>query len=119
MKQSTIINAYKVIQKHRQDQLPLDVSLAFFKVKKMLDDQWEFQLEKENELIEKYHPTRKENGDLVFDPPENMDKFIEEINAIGDLDIDLDYKKVDAKFGNKIELSVDEIEALEEFMNFE
>ena len=71
MKQKDYINAYKVIQKYQDKELSLDVSYGLFKVKKLLQPQWDFQLERESAIFTKYSPEQNEEGNLKFKDEES------------------------------------------------
>ena len=123
MKQSTIIQAYKTIQELSQQKLPLAVGHKLWTVKRMLEPHWEFQREKEQEVFEKYKPVINEDGSLQFKDKEEGEAFgkeyLEMVNEVADLDVDLgEYKKVLLHFDDKIDMTVDEIAALSEFVDF-
>lgn len=117
MKQGQIVKAYQAIQKHENEELPLDISYAFFKVKKQLTDQWNFQLEREKVIFDKYKISN-ENGQLTFEKPEDQNKFIHEIEELADMEIDWEYDKVKVNIGDRMQITISELEALDEFMEF-
>lgn len=117
MKQKQIIEAYKTIQKYEKEQMPLNVSYKFFKIKKLLSEQWEFQLEKEQEIFDRYKPEFKDNV-FTFVDEEEKNKFAKEIKELSELEIDLDFDKIKIDFQD-LKLSVDDVEALDPFVNFE
>jgi hypothetical protein len=117
MKQSQIVDAYKVIQKYEQKELPLKISLAFFKLKRKLQDQWDFEVQEENKIVEKYHP-RQEGSNLVFDRPEDRIGFTKDLADLMEMEVDYDEQKIDIDIGDSLMLSVSDIEALDEFITF-
>ena len=117
MKQHMFIDAYKVLQKFENKELPLDISFKFFKLKQMLTDQWNFQLERETLIFDKYHPKREDNQ-LVFESSEEQNKFAEELSELANMDVDTSIEKLEINFGDKLELSVADIEALDAFVKF-
>ena len=120
MKQQQILNAYKVIQKYSNDKLPLDISYAFFKLKKALQEQWEFELERERKIFDKYHPTQEEDGQLKFDNDEDMKNFSKELTELLDMEVDMyDFSKIKVDFGGRLDMPVVDIEALDDFITFE
>lgn len=118
MKQMIIANAYKTITKFDNEQLPLDISYKLYKVKKALQDQWDFQIKEEEKIFDKYHP-QVESGKYIFDTKEDEENFAKEIIALANLEIDLDFNKVSIGFGDRLKLSINEIDALNEFIDFE
>ena len=117
MKQHQFVSAYKVLQKLEQKELPLDISYKFFKLKQSLSEQWEFQLEREKAIIDKYKPVFNETQ-LDFESEEAQAGFTKEISELADMDVFTDENKVKIDFNNRIELSISDIEALDPFVQF-
>ena len=118
MKQQNIVNAYKVIKKYENEKLPLDISYGFFKLKKLLQAQWDFEVEREKALFNKYNPVQDENGNLVFKSDEDRQRFAEEIAELLNMDCDWDEDKVQINFGDRLEMPIVDIEALDDFVTF-
>ena len=118
MKQSDIIKAYKTIQKYEHEKLPLNTSYALYRIKKQLEDQWNFQVERETTIFEKYKPEIKENGNFIFKTPEDTQNFAKDIQELADMDIDIDIRKSTISFEDNVQMSVEDISALEEFVIF-
>lgn len=124
MKQKDIIKAYKAIEKYEQKPIPLKASYALFKTKKLIQDQIDFQNKEEREIYKKYKPTPQEDGSLKFDSQEKAVEFAKEFDAkikeIIDIDVDLgEFKKFKIPVDQIIDISVEDIEALEPFIDFE
>ena len=51
MKQKEIVRAYSAISNLYKQQIPLTVSHKLYQLKRKLTPQWDFQIEKERELI--------------------------------------------------------------------
>ena len=89
----------------------------------VLKPHYEFQSQKENEIFDKYQPILKPDGTFEFQSPDAERAFSEEFGALmkemADLDVDLgDHKKVTLHLDDNIEMSVGDIEALNEFVEF-
>ena len=124
MKQSKVIRAYKSITTLYEQKLPLTISHKLWMLRQKLTPTWEFQNEKEQEVIRKYNPTIGEDGSVSFKDNDEAIKFRDEYlktcNELADLDVDIDNdKKIVLKLDDKLELSVEDIEALSEFVDFE
>ena len=122
MKQPTIIKAYKTIQKYENERLPMKVSYALHKTRVLLQAQWDFQGERERALIEKYNPKFTEDG-MQFKDEDEAKRFAEEFQAelkeLEDLDVDLgEFTKPRAPLSDDVQISVDDIAALEPFIEF-
>lgn len=123
MKQQTIVRAFNTIQALSTRKLPLSVSHKLWMVMTVLKPHYEFQSQKENEIFDKYQPILKPDGTFEFQSPDAERAFSEEFGALmkemADLDVDLgDYKKVTLHLDDNIEMSVGDIEALNEFVEF-
>ena len=118
MKQQNIVNAYKVIKKYENEKLPLDISYGFFKLKKLLQSQWDFEVEREKSIFDKYEITQGDNGNLIFKSPEDQQNFAKDIAELLDMDCDWDEDKIKINFGDRLELPVVDIEALDDFVAF-
>lgn len=118
MKQQEYINAYKVIQKFENEKLPLDISFGLFKVKKLLQDQWDFQVSREKEIFELYNPKVTEEGTFVFKSKDDEKGFTEDFTELMNMDVDKTIDKIHIDFGSRIEMSISDIEALSSFVEF-
>lgn len=123
MKQSNIIRAYRTITNLSEQKLPLAVSHKLWTVMRTLTPHIEFQREKEQEVIGKYKYDVAPDGTVKFESQEAEEAFKQEyaktVDEIANLEVDLDgYKKVILHFDDKIDLSVDDVEALSDFVEF-
>ena len=118
MKQQEYVNAYKVIQKYGEEKLPLDIAYGFFKVKKLLQDQWDFEIAREHEIYDRYKPKTSETGMFTFKSDEDQKLFTQEFAELLDMDVNKEFEKVKIDFGNRIEMSVEDIEMLSGFVEF-
>ena len=118
MKQEKYISAYKVIQKYENEKLPLDISYGLFKVKKILQDQWDFEVAKEQEIFDHYKPSVNDDGSFKFETTEDQIGFAKELSDLLSMKVDQDFDKVKIDFGDRVELSLTDIEALDDFIEF-
>ena len=122
VKQGSVIRAYKVISKLNENPLPLKTAHAFFLVKKELVPHFEFQSDKEKEIYDKYSPVPTENGGLDFGSAEKAQEFTKEFNKLIDemqeLEVDIDFIKPEVRLEDDIKLTIEDVEALEPFVNF-
>lgn len=123
MKQKDVVKAYHTIEKFEDKDVPLKVSYALFKTKSLIKDQVDFQLKKEREIFEKYKPSALDDGALKFESNEQAQEFAVEfdskINEVAEMDIDLgEYKKFKIPIDQLVDISVQDIEALEPFIEF-
>lgn len=123
MKQKQIIMACKVLNKLYEKDLSLSVSYKLFRLRNMLRDQWEFQQEKESALFEKYNPTVGLDGVLDFGSKEQEESFRHEFNDLmkemAEMDVDIgDFNKITLHLDDNLDLSMSDIDALSDFIDF-
>lgn len=120
MKQFKIIAAYKTIEdiKQRNKEYPLAVAHAIFKIKKTLQDQWDFQVEEERKLFEKYSPVSDDGNSIKFASDEDAKAFSSKIAELSDMDVELDYIKPKIRLSEQFDLTLSEMEALDDFIEF-
>ena len=118
MKQQQIVNAYKVIKKYENETLPLDVSYGLFKLKKLLQPQWDFEVEREEAIFKKYNPQNDEMGNIIFNNHEDQVHFEESIRELLNMDVEWNNEKVSIPFNHSFNVSMSDIEALDDFVTF-
>lgn len=123
MKQKDIVKAYHTIMKHEKDDLPLKVSYGLYRVKNIIKEQIEFQNGKEREIFMKYKPKTNDDGSFKFESAEQAEEFAKEfdskITEVTEMDVDLgEFKKPRIPIDQLVDVSVEDIEALEPFIEF-
>ena len=119
MKQIKYVLAYKVIDKIKNnDSVPSDLSYTFFRIRKILQPQWDFQLEEETKIFNKYNPKNTGNGTFKFDNPDDAPKFAEEIENLSNIEVEDSFDKVQFKPDDRINLSIEDLEVLEPFVEY-
>ena len=124
IKQSKIVRAYKALEKTSGQKLPLKISHKLWSLAKLLEPHVNYQKEKEQEVLDKYGKFMNADGSFNFKDEETMRAFAEEMNdtidRAGEEDVELiDYEKVVLKTDSGLELSIEDIDALSDFVEFE
>lgn len=115
MKQTNIMKAYKLLESladnpdlNKMDQWKL------YKLRTVLRPHYDFQVEQENIIRQKYIDQADESGNLSGEPAR---QYVDEINAIGDLEIDMgEFEKPMIKMVDGITFKI--MEPLEGFVEF-
>ncbi len=110
------IAAIRVLQELGNKNLPAKVSFGLFKVRRGLLPVWEFQVEQENKLLDKYgedigdgrKQIKSEEGRKAFDA------MLFDLNSQEE---DIDFEPITMPLPD-INMSIDQIEILSEFINF-
>ncbi len=123
MKQIKIIRAYKALNNIYDQKASLAVSHKLWTLRKKLAPQWEFQSEKEQEIIMKYNPEIKLDGSIMFKSKEDeqacMREYSQMISELADIDVDIgELKKIELHSDNKLEMSIEDMDALSDFIEF-
>lgn len=124
MKQKDIIIAYKAITNFNQNEknkknASVRTTHDLFIIKKLLEPHWQYQSELERDIFQETEAKMLENGDIEFKSQEQKDKFFEKLNEVSNLDIDLgDFTKVKIKLDEDINIPMDDMEALDPFVEF-
>ena len=125
MKQEQIVQVYKIINKLRNEKvkLPLDISYKLFLLLEDLKPYISFQEAQEREIFSKYQIEVLEDGTFKFNSDEDEKNFTEEIMRLADeinnKDIEnYDVKKPTIPLSTKLDLPIDDIIVLKDFVNF-
>ena len=124
MKQKDIVIAYKAITNFNQNEknkknASVRTTHDLFIIKKLLEPHWQYQSELERDIFQETEAKMLENGDIEFKSQEQKDKFFEKLNEVSNLDIDLgDFTKVKIKLDEDINIPMDDMEALDPFVEF-
>jgi hypothetical protein len=120
MKQAQILAAFNITKRFQEQILPNDISYAFFKLRKLIQDPIDFQVSQQDKLLEKYDYTKNEQGQIVFKTTEDAEAFSKEMDEIIAMDIDLgEFKKIPFKNDGRIDLSMNDLIILDDFFEYE
>ncbi len=115
MKQSTIILAYKTLENLVDNEhFTKAEQWEFYKVRKALRPHFDFQIEQENKLRDKFMDFADKDGNL---PSDKTIEFMQGLNEIGSLDVEvqeIDKPKIPMVEG----MTFKQIEPLEDFIEF-
>ena len=115
-----ILLAYSTIIRMGNIRRAPATQLKFFKLKKLLHDGFEFYCEEERKLMDEFKLEADEvTGAIKFTDPETKEAYnkrVEELQAV-EYEISLE-KKIIIRSSEMNEISLGEMEALEEFIDF-
>lgn len=118
--QKQAVAAYKALEKLSDQPMGWKTSYWVMKLKKKLKLQNDFQNECERKLVEKYKPTILANGRMKLETAEKAREFDAEWAEIGNIELtDLKFQKIVISEFENLKLSPSDIEALEEFVEFD
>lgn len=117
--QFKIVRAYNTIQKIADGKLPLPVSYKLFRLKKSMLPYFEFQLEEEKKALDECAAIADINNNWTFSTDEDKMAFIQRLNEIGSMEVDAEIETQTIPLSADLELSIADMEALEDFITFE
>ena len=119
MKQIKILQVYNVTEElSANDNLSINAKWLLYKLRKDLIPHREFYIEEVNNLLSKFKVTV--DGDkITFESEEKVKEYQSEQQKIDDYDIDLKIEKKPIKLSEIPNISIKQIEQLEEFFEFE
>lgn len=119
MKQKELVEAYKVFDKLSNIPMKLITSYHIMKMKKLLENQYLFQIHEEQKYFTEYHGEFIDNGKFMrFPTSQDRIEFNNKINELNDLDIDIEIIPFDFSLSEDLELSAKDIEAIDKFVYF-
>lgn len=94
MKQYQINKAYSALGRLANMQMPVRDARNLYMLSKQLDDAYNFELEQERKLIEKYNGVLTGDGGVTFPNNDEAKKFGEELAELNNLDVEVDFDPV-------------------------
>jgi len=128
MKQKEAVQAYLSAKKLNEQETSAKTALKVFNLFTKLRKAWDFQVQEELKLFERYPEVDREKHGIKYSTKEEFEKaesiikkFNEEADELADLDFEIDFEpfviKLDVETG--IKLSGADIGNLSEFIKFE
>lgn len=120
MKQYQISNAYDALGMMAAFKLPAKISYELWSLAKKLEPEKMFVEEKKKQLLSEYHGQVNERGYVQFPSHEEEQAFIDALNEVAGIDVDIDITPVEVPMAclNGIELAMSDIVKLEGFVRF-
>lgn len=110
--QKQAIEAYTVIRKLEKQEMSGTYAMVLFKARKELEPHFQFQDEQEHKLIKQLGCVLKDSGEIEFPNAEARQKYVEKVNEIAEVEVELDLEKKEFDITD-LHLSAKDIEALE------
>ena len=118
MKQINIVNAYMTTTElARSKNLTISGKWALYSVRKNLLSQYEFYVEESKNLYSQYKIERNENT-LLFESPKLAAEYQTKQQEIDNFEVDTNVDKITCKLSDIPDITVEQIERLENFIEF-
>lgn len=118
MKQGKIIAAHQALMNLNRQQLSLSSAYNIHKMMKQTQKAWDFQVEQEQKLFEKYQPKSEKNGSLEFATKEDEKEFTEYLKELSNMESDVEIMPISIRLAENVKISPSDIEALGGFVEF-
>ena len=112
------LKAYLTLQAMGSKQIPSSTAYKLFKLKKALLDVVEFQTEEEKKLVDECGGTITENGTIIIEDAEKRKEYAAKYKELEQMECDVEYNQIKLSSAEIKEMSINEMEALEDFVNF-
>ena len=120
MKQNKIVDAYKTIKNMNGEKFHLPVAYKLYKLRKELEPHFDFKTEQEKAAIAEFEGKVNDNGSVSFKSPEIAQQFVDKLKELGDMEIETEIEPVVIRMEDvHVELTPNEIEKLDGFIDFE
>lgn len=117
MKQFDVITAMKVLQKINDiASLPCTISYRFYKLTSQLQHYWDWQINEEKKLYEKYG-TVTEQGTYEF-LKNNQSELTKALTDISQTEVEQDWNVINIPLIDDLHISANDIKALQGFVDF-
>jgi len=118
MTQIKIVNAYTVTDSlAAMNNLSISAKWVIYKLRKNLLPYRDFYVQESRKLLDKYKPTVQGNT-ISFNKPEDAQSYQAEQKEIDSFDVDISIQKQELKLSEIPDISIPQIEQLEDFINF-
>lgn len=128
MRQGSIIQAYKALDKLMQQDTPLPIAIKVFEMREKLRPCWEFQIIEEQKLQEKYKSIDFATFSVSYQTDDEADKKLKlaelsacekEIRDLADLDREIEIEPLEIPVAAvSVKMAGKDIEALKGFIEF-
>ena len=95
MKQERINTVYQALYKLSSLRLPVAKAYGVYKLTKVFEEPFRFELSFEQELLNRYQGQLREDGEIYFPNAESAEKFQAEIQEANSMEVDLQFDVLD------------------------
>ena len=115
--QEKALNAYAALNRMAQRSMNSFTAYKLFKLKKALQDPVDFRIEQERKMIEELGGTMTETGQAVLES-ESQKAFNEKVKELNAMECEIEREKTVIFLAEIKDISLAEIEALEDFIEW-
>ncbi len=121
MKNGQVVAVYNIIDRFMNDaDMPSDISYAFFRLRKIIENNIEYQVERQKKFVEKHHGKKTDDNSVVFPSGEEREAFDRDVYEFANSDVELEpFEKIPFKNDGRCKLSIGELIILEAFLEYQ
>ena len=115
-----IVRAKQAIDEISKMSFPIRISYQLFKIRKRIDELFEFEVGQEKMLVEKYNGSIQDNGGILFDSKDISEAFSKEVKALLETEVDEEVEpvEIDTDKVEDISIAPELMLKLDGFVNF-
>lgn len=111
-----IVGGYKALLDISNQNMSAKTSYALYKIRMALKPSWDFQIEREKSLMEKYGE-RDSDGNYTIKSVEGRREFMQMIAELNSMEEELDIEPITMELPD-INMSIEQIDAISNFVHF-
>jgi hypothetical protein len=113
LKNGKIFNSKKALDKIKNTSLPIKTAYKIAKITKVIDEQYNFIVTQQNEIIKKYGT--EENGcyGIKANDYENLNKYAKDFNEVLEIEEEIEIQKISLEELEKVELTINDVESID------
>ena len=115
--QAKVLSAYSALNRIRNRIKGRD-ALNLFHMKKVLQENFDFQVEEEEKLVEEYGGVITENGSILIDDAEKRKAYNKARQELGEMECEIKTEVVVISLDRNPEITLEDIEQLAGFVDF-
>lgn len=113
------VEAYKTIEKLSTQPLPVKAAYALHKLRRTLTPEWDFQMQRERQLLDKLKPSLVEGTKVTFSSAEDATEWRDSMDELNVMEFEYNEEPITVSVGKDARLTLDDIDALDGFVIFE
>lgn len=118
MTQLEAVKAFKVLMSIGQEKIPVGTAYKLFCQKRALQPVFDFQIEQERGIIDRYNAVADERGNISPKNPADKPAMQSDLKELNQMECKIDIKPIEIELPEELHIALNDIEALEPVVKF-
>ena len=118
MTQLEAVKAFKVLMSIGQEKIPVGTAYKLFCKKRALQPVFDFQIEQERVIIDRYNAVADERGNISPKNPADRPAMQSDLKALNQMECQIDIEPIEIEVPEGLKITVNDVEALEPVVKF-